>query len=95
MKIKFGDKTATLSNRLEAKAHLVLDIDQLPVKLADVLDNEDGITVLAVNFFGHGTCINMSYTCSRDELVEIVCESISEVYACNVTIANEGITNTL
>lgn len=86
--ITFGGLTAIL-NVGDNRAMLVVIDNHLPTELADKLNESGGLDALEV-FFNDDEqgCIRMSHDLPMDELADIVCNAISEIYDTDVSISN-------
>lgn len=84
--ITFGDHTATLDMG-EGRAMLTVLESSLPVQLADALDADGDMDATGVSLIPGGTCIRIVHNLPTAELLDVVCEVISDVYDTNTSIS--------
>lgn len=86
--IKYGDRIAII-NTGENRASLMIEDSQLPVALADTINKNGDLNVTEVSAHGGGKFfIRIVHDLPLSELVNVICESITEVYDTDATVCN-------
>lgn len=85
--IKFGGCSALVEIE-EGKAILTVWERSLPLLLADSLNESEGVDVVEVrNVMGKEYRISMNHFLPNGELLNIVCEAISQVYDVDTSVS--------
>lgn len=84
--ITFGDHTAIIDMG-EGRAMLTVLESSLPVQLADALDAAGDMDATEVSLIPGGACIRIVHDLSTADLLDVICEIISDVYDTDTTIS--------
>lgn len=84
--ITFGDHTATIDME-EGRATLTVLESSLPVQLADSLDAVGDMDATEVSLIPGGACIRIVHDLPAADLLDVVCETISDVYDLDTSIS--------
>lgn len=87
--ITFGDTHALLTIDI-GRAVLKIAQRDLPVELADAIDNNDGIDVKDVfssSATGH-QILTMDYNIDRNKLLEAICDAITKIFRADIAVSN-------
>lgn len=85
--IKYGDRIAII-NTGENRASLMIEDPQLPVALADSINKNGDLDVTEVSAYEGKFFIRIVHDLPLSELVNVICESITEVYDTDATVCN-------
>lgn len=88
-KIIFGENSATFYTA-EDRAWISVHASVLPVRLADVIDQYDDVTVTDVILYDRYAAIILVYDVTQEQLLENVVDAIAQVYKSDMTISDAG-----